>query len=160
MSPELSTEKIRKILETDRMWSAYALADLDPKYNEFCSWMVNQDSVILIYRGLDPPVLFAIGQASHLESSFSQVPSGSYTYTLLDFSREIIKSRLEIKIEHHMWRMALKIEQFPGTQSQGVVKLGLANLEAIQALVSGQPDQPDSFVPMQLEMGSFYVGKV
>jgi len=137
MSPELSTEKIRKILETDRMWSAYALADLDPKYNEFCSWMVNQDSVILIYRGLDPPVLFAIGQASHLESLFSQVPSARYTYTLLDFSREIIKSRLEIKIEHHMWRMALKIEQFPGTQSQGVVKLGL-------------------FVPMQLEMGPFY----
>ena len=156
MSPEPSTEMIRKILETDRMWSAYALADLDPKFDELCSWMVNQDSLILIYSGLDPPVLFAIGQPSQLETSFSQVPGGRYTYTLLGFTREIVKHRLENEVEHPMWRMALKPEEFPGMQSQGVVKLGLTNLEAIQGLLSGMPDQPDSFVPAQLQMGPFY----
>ena len=55
-----------------------------------------------------------------------------------------------------MWRMVLKSDEFPGTEDQGVVKLELADLGAIQALVSDQPDQPDSFVPIQLDMGPFY----
>jgi ribosomal protein S18 acetylase RimI-like enzyme len=156
MNSNSSTNKIRSILEKDRKWSAYALADLDPKYKEFCRWLVNQDSLILIYKGLDPPVLFAIGQPSQLEILFSQVPGGRYTYTLMGFPREIVKPRLKIEIEHHMWRMTLKADEFPGTQSQAVVKLGLEHFEAIQGLVSGYPDQPDSFTPMQLELGPFY----
>jgi ribosomal protein S18 acetylase RimI-like enzyme len=156
MNSNSSTNQIRSILEKDRKWSAYALADLDPKYKEFCRWLVNQDSLILIYKGLDPPVLFATGQPSQLEILFSQIPEGRYTYTLMGFSHEIIKPCLNIEIEHHMWRMALKVDEFPGSQSQAVVKLGLVNLEAIQDLLSGQPDQPDSFLPAQMEMGPFY----
>jgi GNAT superfamily N-acetyltransferase len=156
MSPEPTTKQIRKILETDRSWSAYALADLDPKFSEFCQWTVNEDSLILIYRGLEPPVLFAVGQPLQLESLFSQIPGGKYTFTLLGFARELIKPRLTVEVEHHMWRMVLKSGEFPGTQSKGVVKLKVVNLEAINDLVSNQPDQPDSFVPMQLEMGPFY----
>jgi ribosomal protein S18 acetylase RimI-like enzyme len=156
MSLGLSTKEIRRILETDRNWSAYALADLDPQFNQFCTWLTDQESVILIYHGLSPPVLFAMGEPVQLSKLFSEIPSGKYTYTLMGYCRKIIRPRLEIAIEHHMWRMALKLEDFPGTRSEGVVKLGLSDLEAIQGLLSGQHDQPDAFVPTQLEIGPFF----
>jgi GNAT superfamily N-acetyltransferase len=156
MSLEISTERIHTILETDRIWSAYALADLDAKFNDYCQWMINQKSLILIYRGLDPPVLFAVGQPAQLEPLFSQVPPGRYTYTLLGDARETLEPRLAVEVEHVMWRMVLNLGGFPGIQSQGVVKLEMTNLDAIQDLVSNQPDQPDSFLPAQLEMGPFY----
>ena len=54
MNREPTTEQIRKILETDRTWSAYALADLDQKFSEFCQWFVAGESLILIYHGINP----------------------------------------------------------------------------------------------------------
>jgi ribosomal protein S18 acetylase RimI-like enzyme len=156
MNLVVSIKEIKRILETNRNWSAYALADLDPQYNELCTWLIDKESVVLIYYGLTPPVLFAMGKPDELEGLFFQIPPGKYTYTLIGFCRAIIKPRLDIEIEHHMWRMVLKPEEFPGTGCEGVVKLGLADLDAIQRLVSNQPDQPDAFMPVQLQMGPFF----
>jgi hypothetical protein len=47
---------IRAILETDRIWSAYALADLDPSEMPNSHWLVGRHAVVLVYRGTDPPV--------------------------------------------------------------------------------------------------------
>jgi ribosomal protein S18 acetylase RimI-like enzyme len=156
MSQAPSAERIREILETDPIWSAYALADLDPKFSEFSQWLVIQDSLVLLYHGLDPPVLFALGHPDQLKELFLLIPAGKFTYTLSGYSRELIKPRLHPQIEYRMWRMALKLDEFPGRQSQAVVKMGLSHLEAIQELIHEQPDQPDSFVPMQVETGPFY----
>jgi ribosomal protein S18 acetylase RimI-like enzyme len=156
MSSGFSFENVRKLLETERLWSAYALADLDPEWNEFSEWYLKLHSLILIYRAFNPPILFAMGQPEGLEKLFREIPGGDYTYTLLGYSRAIIRDRLKIKTENHMWRMALKSEQFPGTSLEGVVKLGMKDLNAIQQLFLGHPDQPDAFVPAQLKTGIFW----
>ena len=151
-----SSIDIRKLLETDRIWSAYALADLDPEWNEFSEWYLHLDSLILIFRAFNPSILFAMGHPQGLEILFKEIPNDRYTYTLLGYSRAIIRDRLKIKTENHMWRMALKSEGFPGTLAEGVVKLREADLDSIQKLFNGHPDRPDAFTPVQLKTGIFY----
>jgi ribosomal protein S18 acetylase RimI-like enzyme len=156
MSLRDPTEDIRTLLETGRNWSAYALADLDPEYNEQSTWIMDQDALILIYRGLTPPVLFAMGHPQGVENLFLKIPMGRYTYTLLGYCRAMIQDRLMIEKENHMWRMALKPDEFPGSHVEGVVKLNLDNLDGIHKLFSGHPDQPDSFALDQLQKGIFF----
>jgi GNAT superfamily N-acetyltransferase len=156
MSSGYSTEDIRKLLETDRLWSAYALADLDPQFSADAEWYLHPGSIILIYRGLNPPILFAMGQPEGLEVIFREIPSGRYTFTLMGVTREMIREQLEIETENHMWRMALKPGEFPGTSAEGVVKLSVADLDAIQKLFNEHQDQPDSFTLNQLRTGIFY----
>ncbi len=150
------TEDIRTLLETDRNWSAYALADLDPELNEHSTWLMDHDALILIYRGLAPPVLFAMGQPNRVENLFRKITQGRYTYTLLGYCRAMIQDRLMVEQENHMWRMALKLDEFPGTHAEGVVKLSMDHLDIIHTLISDDPDQPDSFAPDQLQKGIFY----
>jgi GNAT superfamily N-acetyltransferase len=52
---------IRAVLQLDRVWSAFALADLAPPYDSFCSWHVSGESLLLVYRAFSPPLLFALG---------------------------------------------------------------------------------------------------
>jgi ribosomal protein S18 acetylase RimI-like enzyme len=156
MNSGFSTENIRELLEMDRSWSAYALADLDPEFNDFSDWYQQSESLILIFRGLNPPVLFAMGQPQGLETLFKEIPEGQYIYTLQGYCRALIRERLKIETENNMWRMALKAEGFPGTSAEGVVKMGMPDLNAIQELFNGYPDQPDSFTPTQLQKGIFY----
>jgi GNAT superfamily N-acetyltransferase len=151
-----SGKDIRKLLEADRVWSAYALADLDPEWNKFSEWYLHPNSLILIYRAFNPSILFAMGSPQGLETLFKEIPNDRYTYTLLGYSRAIIRDRLKIQTENHMWRMALKSEEFPGTPAEGVVKLRMADLDSIHKLFHGHPDQPDAFAPVQLKTGIFY----
>jgi hypothetical protein len=37
-------EHIRAILEGDRTWSGYAIADLDPEHHQYADWIVGLDS--------------------------------------------------------------------------------------------------------------------
>ena len=156
MSSGVSTIEIRKLLETDRSWSAYALADLDPHYREVSDWYHHPEALVLVYRGITPPVLFAMGSTSRLEELFPRVPRGRYIYTLLGNCRAILRQHLKIETENHMWRMVLNQDAFPGIPEEGVVKLQMANLADIQTLFSAYPDQPDAFTPEQLQKGIFW----
>ncbi len=71
------------LLESDRVWCAYALADLDPHYASDCTWRVNQGAAVLIYVGLMPPVLFAHGDPQDAAPLLEKVPAGRYQFTLM-----------------------------------------------------------------------------
>ena len=53
--------RIARILLNDPIWSAYALADLEPEFAPHAEWLVSPQAVVLIYHGLTPPLLFATG---------------------------------------------------------------------------------------------------
>jgi ribosomal protein S18 acetylase RimI-like enzyme len=57
--------RVREVLETDRVWAAFALADLAPEHRGHCEWHVAEGipALILVYRGFDPPLFFAMGSA-------------------------------------------------------------------------------------------------
>jgi ribosomal protein S18 acetylase RimI-like enzyme len=148
-------QHIRRILEDERIWCAYALADLDPAEAERCTWLTNMESVVLIYKGFDPAVLFAHGEPDTLQRLFDQVPSDNYQYTLKEPARMMIDQGLEPVCEERMWRMNLDPSKFPSVSSNGVERLGLEDLSAIQQLYGSYPDQPDAFHERQLAMGPF-----
>ena len=56
--------RTRELLGTDRIWSAYALADLEPEEQGLAEWRTGEGAVVLLYRGLEPPVFFVHGAPS------------------------------------------------------------------------------------------------
>lgn len=157
MSDEVSTEALRSLLENDRYWCAYALADLYPPYAENARWYASNDAVILTYHGLQPPVLFAHGDPSQISELFKDVPPGKYQYGLLENHLAILGDRLSRDGEKSMWRLALERESFPGAEAApDVVQLGLDDLGEITDLFADHPDQPDAFDKSQIASGYFY----
>jgi RimJ/RimL family protein N-acetyltransferase len=149
-------QHIRQILESERIWCAYALADLDPAEAERCTWLTNMEAVVLIYKGFDPAVLFAHGKTDMLHRLFDQVPSGNYQYTLKEPLRMMLNQGLEPAHEERMWRMNLDLNKFPSVSTVGVERIGLEDLSSIKHLYRNYPDQPDAFHERQLAMGPFY----
>ena len=148
---------ISSSLNQDPGWAAYALADLDPKYQEYCTWRAAGDSVVLEYIGLDPPVLFAAGNADEVAQLFAEVPEGRYQYTFLDQHYALIKPRLEVEIEARMWRMVLDRSSFSRVIPHSTRRLSRSDSMAIEVLTQNQPDSPDAYHPSQLEEpGVFY----
>jgi ribosomal protein S18 acetylase RimI-like enzyme len=148
--------RIQAILETDRIWCAYALADLDPSEMPNSDWHVGRHAVVLVYRGTDPPVLFAHGDPAGLEEGFREIDPGEYAFSLTGTQRELIRERLRPWQEQRMWRMSLKPQEFPGVADDEVIPLGPADEDEIIALFADSPDRPDAFYPRQLDQGTFF----
>lgn len=156
MSSRVQPTTIQKILEMDRTWCAYAIADLDPMYFDDCRWFIDREAAVLIYRGLEPPVLFAQGSPQEVSRLFSQVAGGEYQFTLLGIHRAELSARLRPSKEVQMWRMVLKQTDLLDAYKNEVVQLDQHHAPAIHELFSGQPDLPDSFHPSQLDSGHFF----
>lgn len=119
MRPAEAAElKLRSILETDRAWTAYALADLFPPWSAYAEWIAGDRSALLIYRGLAPPILLAHGNPGELDSLMAQLPPGEYWYTLrpTDYSR--LGPRLQTHDRTRMWRMWLPAEAQSGVAEE------------------------------------------
>lgn len=151
-----SEEYIQAILEQDRIWSAYAIADLDPQHKPHTVWFAKADAVILTYQGFSPPVLFSFGQLESLEFLFQQVPHCEYTFTLQSDSRRLVESRLQVSIEDEMWRMSLERDKFDPVPEPRVSELNHENLDEMLRLFADHPDRPDSFSPVQLDQGVYF----
>ncbi|MEW6569160.1 MAG: GNAT family N-acetyltransferase [Chloroflexota bacterium] len=147
---------IRQVLETDRAWSAYALADLDPAEAGYCVWFSAADAVVLLYRGLEPPVLFAHGDPGSLAGLLPSVPAGRCVYTLRPDARARFAARLVSGHETRTWRMVLEPESFTPPLLEEIVRLGPNDLPHIVTLFGRYPDRPDAFHPRQLETGVFF----
>lgn len=147
---------VRSILETDRAWCAYALADLEPNYATSCEWLAGERSVVLIYSGLTPPVLFAHGPAQEVSALFARVPAGDYQYGLQATDRAGLRERLNASSEKRMWRMALKPGDFDHGSAEGAERLDASNLGEILALFDDHSDRPDAFHERQLQDGAFF----
>jgi ribosomal protein S18 acetylase RimI-like enzyme len=154
--PDPPVAKIQAILETDRLWCAYALADLDPSELPHTVWLLGRHAVVLVYQATDPPVLFAHGDPAGLETCFRQVEPGEYAFALTGTQRALMRQRLRPWQEQRMWRMSLKPEEFSGAAEDDIVPLDPTDEEEIVALFADHPDRPDAFYSRQLEHGTFF----
>jgi len=154
MSAPPSLSALLPLLESDRVWCAYALADLDPHYASDCTWHVKEDAAVLIYAGLTPPVLFVHGDPYHAASLLERVPAGRYQFALMGVHRDLLGSRPEM--EKAMWRMALQPSAFPSIEATTTVRLSSADLPTVLGLTAEHPDRPDAFTADQLTQGVFF----
>ncbi len=147
---------IRELLERERVWAAYALADLDPGESMPVEWGIAGAGLTMIYRGLEPPVLFACGDPEPVGKLLDSIPAGRYTFTLLGVHRSRLGARLQPDSQARMWRMVHRQSSPSASAAQGTAQLGPVDLPAIQQLFGDHADQPDSFHPSQLRTGSFF----
>lgn len=151
-----SLEQVRRILETDRVWSAYALADLEPAEAARSTWFLQGEAVVLVYRGLTPPVLFAHGDSSAMARLVDRLPASDYVYTLRERTRARLGARLASVREVRMWRMVLESEAFVPPLEEETERLGPQDLHQMLDLFDEHEDRPDGFHPRQVEGGVFF----
>ncbi len=152
-TPEAS--RVQAILEQDRIWSAYALADLDPEHKPFTEWHVQGDSLLLYYRGLEPPVLFAIGGASQLELLFASVPVGKYQISVKQEHLASLPANRYALEPVPMWRMWMRPSGLNLTPGIEVDQLHAVDEIPIARLYNGRSDAPDGYHARQLALGPF-----
>ncbi|MCU0247572.1 MAG: GNAT family N-acetyltransferase [Bryobacter sp.] len=99
---------VREILNQDRAWSAYALADLDPSMAHLCEWFVEERSLVLVVRQIDPPPLFTIGDPETLGRLLDRVPALPRVWL---HQREehlpALAPYYDLSARRAMWRMVL-----------------------------------------------------
>jgi ribosomal protein S18 acetylase RimI-like enzyme len=157
MTPlSISEQHILQLLEEDRNWSAYALADMDSIHKPHSWWFADKTGVVLVYKGFSPPVLFSHGFPSSLERLFQEIPQGDYVYTLQKPSMDLLDHRLTVSNELEMWRMTIQEDGFTPTPTEGVQRLTMDDLNQIQVLFADHPDQPDAFAPSQVGEGVYF----
>jgi GNAT superfamily N-acetyltransferase len=151
-------------LETDRLYAAYAIGDLEPGLYEQCSWAGAArggriEALVLHYRGLEPAPLLLIGEAEGLRVILAHALAPAWVYLTcrperLDLTRAFYAWG-EIT---PMWRMVLCPERFrPALAVPDRAILAplrpahVAQINALFALGGGL-----AFSPAQVESGVFF----
>ena len=85
-------DRLRQFLLTDRYFADYALGDLDPAHFQFTEWFGAEENgelraVVMLYSALEPPILFATGEARGIE-------------LILDRAVNLLRVSLSIREEH------------------------------------------------------------
>jgi GNAT superfamily N-acetyltransferase len=151
--------QILAYLETDRLYAAYAIGDLEPGLFEQCTWLGAQragrlQALALLYRGLSPSALFLMGDADGLGMILEGRPFPGSVYLTcraehLPTTREFFTWEEAIP----MWRMVLQPGRFEPAGGQ-CMRLLPAHFEQLAALYAhgGGP----AFTLVQMQQGVFY----
>jgi GNAT superfamily N-acetyltransferase len=129
---------IREILQTDRRWAVYALADLAPEYSASAEWHIAADgrpALLLVYRGFEPPVLFAHGAVADLAPLLPEIADVANFYlSVREEAADLLRaSGYEIRDEKRMWRMVVDPARFvPSAHTS--VRLGPPDYDALVSL--------------------------
>lgn len=147
-------DKLLDLLEQDRVWCAYALADLEPERVRLAQWWIGRRAALIVFRGLQPAWLTVHGDPAEASRLAAGLPPGEYQYALLASHRARLP-RLNVRREAQMWRMALRPADFPGRRADAE-RLGSDHAGELVELFADHPDRPDAFDPPQLEDGVFF----
>jgi len=151
--------RILTFLETDRLYAAYAVGDLEPGLFEQSTWVGAERegqlrALALHFRGLEPPALFLMGETDGLRAIFERALRPERVYLTC---RE---QRLPLTREFYawdevipMWRMALRPARFRPAEGDCV---RLAHAQADQLMELYAHGGADAFSPAQMEQGVFY----
>ena len=158
-----SKKEIREILDRDRVWSLYALADLDDVFYEQCRWHApasGEPALVLLYAGFDPQVLFAIGESKPIAGLLDEFDSPLETYLHIPLHvLPIVAERCMVRKETPMWRMALGADALKPVNACDVVRLDTDDLPCLHRLYTDgdvTADSPDFFDDSMVERGVFY----
>lgn len=177
----LTTDKLKlhAILQTDPIWAAYAIGDLEPAHFAWCTWHVAEDAagrlagLALLYRRLDPPVLLTMGETAAVAAILEQMALPQQVYiSAREEHRPLLLARYDFSADRvrPMLRMAVTAETFRpaagghvdpargrGDPAPTMRRLGVADIPAIEALIGlGGPFAPDAFTPGQVDEGVFF----
>lgn len=127
---------VRSVLNRDRWWSAYAIGDLSPGLVQHCEWRASArgDALILLYRGFDPPVLFAMGGPSELRLLVAELTAPEISLHVPPSALNALTASYTPTFTRVMKRMALRPDAFTPVVTSDVRDVGEDHLAAVQAL--------------------------
>jgi ribosomal protein S18 acetylase RimI-like enzyme len=158
--------RVRQILAADPVWATYALADLQPHLAADCTWLASTtgEALVLIYRGLQPPVLVTAGDpavlADLLPEAADRLPAAIYA-SIREEHLSVVTAYYDLQSDlRPMRRMYLvdpaAILAAAGQGDHQVVPLaGAAAGDVLKLLEQGGPFTPDAFSPAQMDAGVF-----
>jgi GNAT superfamily N-acetyltransferase len=132
---ELTT--VRAILNRDREWAAYAIGDLSPGLIEHCEWHAPADgraALLLVYRGFDPPITFAMGDAADLHPLFREISAPEISLHVRAEALAAMAGTYLTTSTRSMHRMVLRRQAFTPAPADGVEALDESDLAAVSTL--------------------------
>jgi RimJ/RimL family protein N-acetyltransferase len=151
--------QILAYLETDRLYAAYAIGDLEPGMFEQSAWAGARRAgrlraLALYFRGLSPPALFLMGDVDGLRAILGDTLHPERVYLTcradhLGMTRDFYAWDEVVP----MWRMVLRPASFRPVGGDPV-RLGPAHAGQLAALY--RLGQGGAFSPAQIERGVFY----
>jgi ribosomal protein S18 acetylase RimI-like enzyme len=170
--------KLYAFLQTDPIWAAYAIGDLEPAHFACCTWHVAEDAagrlagLALLYGRLDPPILLTVGETSAVAAILEQMALPQQVYisarkehlplllARYDFSADRVRPMLRMAVTAETFRPAAAGRGESGGRGDPAPtlrRLGVADVPAIEALIAlGGPFAPDAFTPGQVDEGVFF----
>jgi ribosomal protein S18 acetylase RimI-like enzyme len=155
-------DAIRAILGADPRWSLYALGDLAPGYFEHSEWYIpgtGTPAVLLLYRAVTPPVLFAAGPPQAVALLAAEAAEPAVHLHVKPETARALEPRYRFVDRRPMLRMALDPSRFRPEPTGRTVRLEAADAARVERLYSDgreTGESPDFFFPSMLERGVFF----
>ncbi len=150
---------ILSVLEKDRLYAAYAVGDLQAGLFEQCQWAVAEGAngpvaLVMTFAGLQPPVLFAMGEAGGVSAilQYGIGPGHAYITVRPEVLQSVAQS-YRLDQPQQMWRMAVDRTSFRPVAGP-TVRLEPADVGALNELYAWGP--AGFFSGYQLERGVYY----
>jgi ribosomal protein S18 acetylase RimI-like enzyme len=151
--------QILSYLETDRLYAAYAIGDLEPGMYEQCAWAGAEragrlGALVLLYRGLEPPPLFLMGDVEGLRAILAEMLCPERVHLMcLEEHLPLTREFYDWHETTPMWRMVLQPARFRPVPSDAIrLSPGQSGqLGGLYALGGG-----GAFSPAQVEQGVFF----
>ncbi len=157
--------KILRFLETDRLYAAYAIGDLEAALFAQSEWRGAEldgslRAITLVFKGLEPPALFLIGDPAGLGAilRLQQRPKRVFVTCRQQHMETVRAFYRGSRPPTPMWRMVLQQDDFmpaaphPSPRVEALWPQDAGTLEQLYA----QEDGADAFSPAQLAAGVFY----
>jgi GNAT superfamily N-acetyltransferase len=151
--------QILAYLQTDRLYAAYAIGDLEPSLYAQSSWAVAESggqwrAVALHFRGLQLPALFVMGDPDGVRAILERAMYPARAYLTCRAEHLAVMHASYVWDEPTaMWRMALHPDRFRAV-SGPCVRLGPGDAGALAELYAYGGG--GAFSPAQLAQGVFY----
>ena len=147
--------RIRELLESDRSWGLYALADLAPENFIHARWFGPE--LALVYRDYGTCILFAMG-TSGLDEALGHVVWPVHLQ-LREPELAAVARRAVVTRRTPMWRMVWTGDRGGWVEPGAAKRLTLDDVPAIERLYAagaGAGESPDFFFPRMVETGVFF----
>jgi len=154
-------EVIRALLEPERPYAAYALAQLDPALFPANDWLLSTgargDQALLVHSrsGLGN-ALFAIGDPAALNAALRLHPGARFTFGSLRLEhKRVAEKHFFLARPQTMLRMSVTRESFQPAEGTGAVRLTTGDVGMVNRLYSIEGG-PTSYRGNHLEEGMYY----
>ncbi len=152
--------EILAYLEADRLYTAYAIGDLEPGMFEQCTWAGAEkagrlQALALYFRGLKLPALLLMGDTDGLQAILEEgalYPERAYL-TCRTEHLAMIRDFYAWEEMTKMWRMVLPLARFQPVAGD-CIRLGFAHSDQLTELYA--LGEGNAFGPSQVQHGVFY----